>query len=431
MKVKDILIMCQFFYPEYNSSSTLPTELAEDLVNAGFSVDAICGYPTEYYKGGNIPKRENHSGINIRRLRYVQICRKSNLGRLINYFSFIITIALHWPLFLKYKCILVYTNPPLLPLIPAVLNYIFGTRFVFVAFDIYPFVAVEMGSIAKGSLVEKVMNLTNRLVYDRATKIVALSTEMKEFMINNNLVRLNTDKIELIPNWYDKDKVATLTNAVNLEIQELKDSKDFIVLYSGNMGICQDMDTITACISLMREDPDVMFVLTGHGTKVEGLKSYIVENKLKNVKLFDFLTGNDYSTMLQIADCCLLSLERNVVGMAVPSKAYSYLAVGRPLIAIIPEGTDISKILKHYKAGFTLEQGDAIGLADIIRKLILNPSMCKVMGDSARKAFNENYTRKLSIDKYINMLRVIIGNTGSLDRITKQKFERNTFTSNR
>ena len=45
---KDILFLCQFFYPEHNSSATLPFDTAQYLANHGFSVDALCGYPKEY-----------------------------------------------------------------------------------------------------------------------------------------------------------------------------------------------------------------------------------------------------------------------------------------------------------------------------------------------------------------------------------------------
>ena len=62
--------MCQYFYPEYVSSATLPTELAEDLIEKGLSVDILCGYPKEYYEGKEVPKRSNtkvliYLGLNI------------------------------------------------------------------------------------------------------------------------------------------------------------------------------------------------------------------------------------------------------------------------------------------------------------------------------------------------------------------------------
>ena len=44
---RDILFLCQFFYPEHNSSATLPFDTAKYLAANGFTVDALCGYPKE------------------------------------------------------------------------------------------------------------------------------------------------------------------------------------------------------------------------------------------------------------------------------------------------------------------------------------------------------------------------------------------------
>ena len=55
---KDVLFMCQFFYPEYISSAVLPSETAFDLAKSGFEVGALCGYPHEYGLGENPPKQE-------------------------------------------------------------------------------------------------------------------------------------------------------------------------------------------------------------------------------------------------------------------------------------------------------------------------------------------------------------------------------------
>ena len=92
---KDILFLCQFFYPEYNSSASLPFDMAQHLANNGFTVGALCGYPKEYNAFGKVPKNEIVGNINIKRLKYIQLSRKKKLGRLVNYFSFTLTVLLH------------------------------------------------------------------------------------------------------------------------------------------------------------------------------------------------------------------------------------------------------------------------------------------------------------------------------------------------
>ena len=100
---KDILFLCQFFYPEYISSATLPFDTAKALQKAGFSVDVLCGYPREYLDGAQIPVEETVEGIHIRRLKYIQMDRSGFLGRIINYFSFTFMVLLNLPKLAKYR----------------------------------------------------------------------------------------------------------------------------------------------------------------------------------------------------------------------------------------------------------------------------------------------------------------------------------------
>lgn len=65
MKEKDIIFLCQFFYPEYNSSATLPWDTAQYLANKGFKVGAICGYPKEYNTAGTVPNEEDRDNVHI------------------------------------------------------------------------------------------------------------------------------------------------------------------------------------------------------------------------------------------------------------------------------------------------------------------------------------------------------------------------------
>ena len=112
---RDVLFLCQFFYPEYVSSATLPYDTALALVKSGFSVSALCGFPHEYNRNGEVQMEEDQEGIMIKRLKYIQLKRSNFIGRLINYFSFTFVVALHFFSLRNYKSIIAYSNPPVLP----------------------------------------------------------------------------------------------------------------------------------------------------------------------------------------------------------------------------------------------------------------------------------------------------------------------------
>ena len=202
---RDILFLCQFFYPEHNSSATLPFDTASYLAHHGFTVDALCGYPKEYSDGQAVPLREVQDGVEIQRLRYIQLGRVSTLGRLINYFSFTASALLHVGKLKKYKAVIVYSNPPILPLVPVLANILFRTKIVFVAYDVYPEIAYASNSLRSGCLIDRAMKWLNHKLYRRVSRVVALTDEMKEFLLAHR-PELTEDKVTVIPNWAHEKK---------------------------------------------------------------------------------------------------------------------------------------------------------------------------------------------------------------------------------
>lgn len=409
---KDVLILCQYFYPEYVSSATLPTELAEDLVKEGHTIDVLCGYPKEYYNGKKVTKKELYKGIHIKRAKYTEFNNKKKFGRILNFFSFFISILIRLPTLFQYKCIIVYSNPPILPLIPNFISRFSKTKFIFVAFDVYPDNALILGAIKKDSIIEKIMNYINGKVYKNASAIIALGKEMKSYMVTQGISK-NPETIRVIPNWYSEEKLGTKKEIINSDFQKLRNEWPFIVLYSGNMGSAQDIETILQCILNMKNRKDVLFVFTGHGNKVNYISEFIEIHEITNVRMYGFLLGNDYSDMLNMADVCLVSLAKGIEGVGVPSKTYGYLAASKPVIAIMSAETDIAKNLKDYNAGSNVIQGDVKGLETIILNYMKND--IQIIGNNARKIYEDMYQRKVCTRKYSVLIKEIIND--DIDRV--------------
>ena len=204
-----ILILSQFYPPEYVTAAVLIGQMAEDVAAEGLDVEVLCGWPKEYMaEHGRVPAHETNNGVRIRRLKYVQLPRESRLGRLVNYFTFVLSVVLRWPTLLGYGLIVVYTNPPLLPAIPAALNRLFGQKFVFVCYDLYPELAIRMGAVAKGSAIDRVMGPINRAVYGHAEAVVALGQDMKRYMTESGLAR-DASRVEIIPTGMTMAPTAT------------------------------------------------------------------------------------------------------------------------------------------------------------------------------------------------------------------------------
>lgn len=400
---KDTLFLCQFFYPEHNSSATLPFDTARFLVESGMSVDVLCGYPKEYSTDKNVPKRETKDGVNIQRIGYLQLKRGSKLGRMINYFSFTLSALLRLFRLRRYKTVIVYSNPPVLPFVAVLGKMLFKTRIVFVAYDIYPEVAYASASVREGSLIDRGMKLINKMMYKRVDRVVALTDEMRAFLLEKRPA-LCEEQVVTIANWAHEKKPA-LTDDAFRRFGYTKEQ--FIVAYFGNMGICQEMQTLADAAEAMRDCRDVRFFFVGHGCKKPELERAFREKGLENVQMYDFLTGKDFEQAVAVASCCVVSLEKGLRGMCAPSKFYSYLQGGKPILAVVEEGSYLQDEINDNAIGKAVSIGDVDGLVAAIRTLADDRVACREMGERSQALYENAYAREIGLSKYAKMIRDI------------------------
>lgn len=398
---KDILFACQFFYPEYISSAQLPFDTAKALKKAGYSVDVLCGYPREYLDGGDIPVKETVEGIHIHRLKYIQLDRSGFLGRIVNYFSFTFMVLLNLPKLRNYRSIVVYSNPPILPWIVSWAKVLFGTKLVFVAYDLYPEVATVTKTLGQGNPICRLMNHINRCICRRADRIVALSSEMKRCILTCR--EYPEQAVRVIPNWYADQGVIT-GNRENNPFREVTKGR-FTVSYFGNMGTMQDMKTLLEAVRELQNE-DVFFLFAGHGNKMEALKETVQTEGIENIAIYPFLHGQDFQNALAISDCALVTLVQGATGLCVPSKTYSYMMQGIPLLAVMDEGDIVSDI--EAGAGRWVRNGEGKRLAQHILDMKADPEAVGQMRKICRRLYETKYTEEICTQQYVSLFRELL-----------------------
>lgn len=402
---KDILFLCQFFYPETVSSATLPFDTASALVKNGFSVGALCGYPKEYASEKNVPKTEVKDGVEIRRIKYIQRSRVGSIGRLINYFSFTFKTLLNVGKIKKYKSVIVYSNPPILPIVPIVAKKLYGTKLVFVSYDVYPEIAYASGSIAEGSLLDRVMKKINRILYKNADAVVTLSDEMKDFLLARR-EGLSEERVFTIENWAH-EKESLVPSSESYEKFGFTEDQ-FIVGYFGNLGTCQDIDTLLHTALALKDDRRFGFLIVGHGNKKERAREFISENKLENIRIFDFLVGDDFKEAVAISRCSVVSLERGLMGTCAPSKYYSCLLGGHPVIAIVEAESYLAHEVEGERIGFHVNNGDVDGFCEKLGMMVDDPDAVTKMSESAKLLYERKYHIDEAMKRYTTVFKTIL-----------------------
>ena len=398
----DVAILCQFFAPEYVTSARLSWDTAKYLADSGMKVKAICGYPREYHTAGGVPLQETLDGVHIRRLRYLQLKRSSRLGRLINYFSFTAAVIRHIGVFRHCETVMVYSNPPVLPVAAVLAAILFGCRIAFISHDVYPEIAYASGNLSPGGVITRVMQGINRSLFKRADAVVALTDEMRGFLLWNR-PELSEDRVVTIANWAHEAPSEGAGNA-RRELGYAED--DFVVSYFGNLGVCQDATALLQAMELLKDQPHIHFLITGHGSKLPDVRQ--AAEHLPNVKLCGFLTGEDFDRAVAASSCGIVSLERGLMGMCAPSKYYSYLQARLPVLAVVEKDSYIAAELREERAGLSTDAGDGRQLAQNILTLCQDPELCRKMSGNAARLYADRYAEDISLNKYADLFRGVL-----------------------
>lgn len=402
---KDIVFLCQFFYPETVSSATLPFDTAQYLAANGYRVGALCGYPKEYSTDKDVPVTETVQDVEIHRLKYIQLSRTGSIGRLINYFSFTLKAWLSARKLKNCGCTVVYSNPPVLPLAAIRAKKKYGTKLVFVAYDIYPEIAYSFGSIRKGSLLDRVMDWVNKQLYQYADAVVTLTDEMKEYLLQAR-PQLTADRVHTIENWAHEKESAPL--AADTAEKFGFTNGQFVVGYFGNLGTCQDIDTMLETAKLLKDEPGVGFLIVGHGNKKDRVREFIAANQLSNIKMFDYLVGQEFEQAVALASCTVVSLEPGLKGTCAPSKYYSCLLGGHPVIAVVEEGSYLAEEVSREGIGCHVKNGDAEAFRDALLRLREEPAALAEMSQKAKTLYKEHYDYPIAMGKYKKLFEKIL-----------------------
>lgn len=390
-----LMFVCQYFYPEKISSGVLPYEMASKMAEKNFEVYALVGYPKEYSNSEKVPMEEDINGIKIKRIEYFQSDRSNFFGRIANYLSFCWSVWKNKKDFKNIDQCICYTNPPLLPFIIAKLSKKYKFDMFFEVYDLYPDVAIKSKVMSETSIICKAMNYATNYALKKAKRIILLSQEMKDYLIQSRENLSLQEKSIVIPNWYKKQEVQDFNVVPN----------KLTVLYGGNMGILQDMDTLLETIIKLKDDLNIEFILAGHGVKKEKIEKKVKELDIKNCKILGFVPKEEYDQLMKNVDIAIVSLEKFGWGLGSPSKVYSYLAMGLPLIAIMPKDTDVVKDIEEYKHGVYIEQGDSNSLVDYLKSLSSDKNKILEMKKNAINLFNKKYELDVVANEYEKMFK--------------------------
>jgi colanic acid biosynthesis glycosyl transferase WcaI len=265
------------------------------------------------------------------------------------------------------------TAPFMLPYAVAAAARLKRARSVLIMHDLYPDVLVMAGLLKPGSISAKAIRGANALMFRALDAVVIIGRDTEARLLRYSGIA--RDKIRFIPNW------ATLVPAVR-PLQpdnpwRRSHAARFVVGLSGNLGFTHDPLIVFEAARLLRDDPDIHFLLSGWGIGFERLKQMQSEASLANVTLVDRVGDESLEGFLAAANVWLIPYRKNAAGVSTPSRFYNLLAVGRPVILVSEPGAEAALIVTEHDVGWVVPPGKPDQLAKAIRQAFLSEDLLR------------------------------------------------------
>lgn len=402
--MKKLTVLTQYFYPDVATTGQLLTELCVSLAAHGYDVDVVTAYPT--YQRTHAPAAEEYRGVRIRRIPSTRLDKNSMLGKVLNSLTFFLSAVAVLMFRRRRAPMMIVSNPPFLPLAGTIAGFFRSVPYVFLVHDVYPDIAVRLGYIRSGGVVEWAYNLFNSIMLRRAGTVIVLSAAMKR-IIEGKLGPHKTDgtTVRIIHNWADGEFIRPLERSTNGFLAEHGLQGTFVVLYSGNMGLFHDLEMLIDVAQ--RSEQGMVFLFIGDGGKRKVLEDLVHQRGVTNVRFLPYQPVHRLPESLTSASISVVSLEENIEGMAMPSKLYTLLAAGNPIVAICDEHSDVRTIIDDAECGFTVRHHQAELMTERLRELMNDPARVRQMGRNARTYFEGHFTLTHAVAEYRSVLENI------------------------
>ena len=255
---------------------------------------------------------------------------------------------------------------------------------VFNVQDVFPDVAVEVGAIRSPRTIA-FFRWLERATYQRADAVTVLSDDLAANVSRKVDVAGGTGRrpvVRVVPNFVDTDSIRPADRMTRYRVEHGLGDRT-VVMYAGNLGHSQSLDLVVAAADRHRDRHDLVYVVNGGGVRADDLRAAAAQRE--NLVVVDYQPADRVPEVLASADLHLVPLRAGLGASSVPSKTYSVLAAGRPLIASIDEDSEVARVVVEAGAGLAVPPDDVEALVEAVEVLVADPERRVRMGEAGRR----------------------------------------------
>ncbi len=382
-----IVVLCPHFEPDTAPTGTVMTRIVHELAELGHELHVVTSLP--WYAthavaagwAGRWSRTETTAWGSVTRVHPFPGADKSNLlRRVVGFLGFTAlagVAALRAGGWFRRVDVVFAMSPPL-TLGPT--GWLVGrcrrAPLVFNIQDVFPDAAVRTGAITDRRVIAAAAML-ERFAYHRAAAVTVLSEDLRR-NVAGKMASSKRERVHVITNFVDTDAIRPRDRRTEYRA-ELGIGDEPVVLYAGNVGFSQSLDLVVAAA---RRCPDVTFVVNGDGAARATLESSA--EGITNLRFAGYQPVERLPEVLASGDVHVVPLRAGLGDVSVPSKTYSSLAAGRPVVASIDADTEIPRLLAASGAGSAVPPDDIDAFVTAIRALLADPDVAAAHGSAGR-----------------------------------------------
>jgi colanic acid biosynthesis glycosyl transferase WcaI len=415
-----LAVICPHFAPDVAPTGEVMTSIALELARRGHRLHIVTSLP--WYRhhaieagwNGQLVRHEDTDWGRITRLHPFPTDKRNIPARAAAFGGFTALATLEAAIARERPEAVLAMSPPLtLGLAGWSVARVRRVPFVFNIQDVFPDVAVELGLLTDRRVIAAASWL-ERFTYHRADAVTVLSDDLAD----NVRAKLgpvrpghagesgDPDKVVVIPNFIDTDwmRPGSRENAYR---REFGLTGQRVVMYAGNVGLSQSLDLVLDAAAALAPEDDVKFVINGGGAARAELQRRAAG--LGNVRFVDMQPKARLPEVLAAADVHLVPLRRGLARSSVPSKLYSILAAGRPIVASVDAGTEVARVVDEASAGLAVAPDDNEAFTKAVRRLLENPDEAAAMGRTGRRWVERWLSPAAVAQRYDDLLTRLVG----------------------
>lgn len=386
-------------------------ELAESLVEKGWDVTVITGFPN--YPNGIVfdgyTKRlfeEQWMGnVRVWRVYLYTSANRNYFNRILTFLSFTLSSSLCLLFRAKPDIIFAVLQPlsqgAVLPLIARLKN----ARLVFNIQDLHPDAQIRLGLIASEKLI-KVLKIVEKFSYKYADGLTVICDHFKNHCINAGAKEKD---IAVIRNWIDLDIIQPASRETDFraELDLTPDTK--VILFAGTIGHASGAEIILDVAKLLATHKVIKFLFVGEGESLTKLKEGAVKLELDNMLFIPFQPREKLSDVQATADISIVTIWPDSAQTSVPSKVLGYMAAARPVLVVASEDSETSRFILESGAGVFAPFDDPKAIANTILNMLDHPLEIQEMGKTGRRYLEQNLCREHIGQHYNDFFLKILG----------------------